>query len=36
MDTPTATIPEANQLVEWKAYKKLKNEDIIAAIQVAI
>ena len=32
MDTPTATIPKANQLVKWKAYEKLRNEDAIAAI----
>ena len=36
MDTLTATTPEANQLVKWKAHKKLKNEDTITVIQAAI
>ena len=36
MDTHAPTTPKANQPVEWKAYEKLRNEDAIAVIQVAI
>ena len=36
MDTPTATTPEANQPVEWKAHEKLRNGDAIAVMQAAI
>ena len=31
-----ATTPKANQLVKWKAYKKLRNKDVIVAMQAAI
>ena len=36
MDTPITTTPEANQLVKWKAHKKLRNKNAIVAMQVAI
>ena len=40
MDAPTlvtpAATPQVNQLAKWKAYKKLKNKNMITAMQIAI
>ena len=40
MNTPilvtSAAVPQETQLVKWKAYKKLRNENVIAVIQAVI